>query len=162
MFWLVEGKIFTKKKAEFVTMEWCVNWNMGGNKFTHWFDSRGLPTLYPLINPSLISIQKDKYKQIRAATVIEESRPQRLNSRQGGTVRGWKEGENKPSVCPGPILACVSCSIHLCSFVGAKYNSIGLLTFQYFSLTSSREKEPFRTYERKRDIFSIHCFYLCW
>lgn len=35
--------------------------------------------------------------------------------------------------------------LYLCSLVGAKYSSMGLFTFQYFSLTSSREKEPFRT-----------------
>lgn len=36
--------------------------------------------------------------------------------------------------------------LYLCSLVGAKYSSMGLFTFQYFSLTSSREKEPFRTW----------------
>lgn len=56
-----------------------------------------------------------------------------------------KRGEDEPSICPGSIKTLVSHRAHLCSFVGAKYNSMGLLTFQYFSLTSSREKEPFRT-----------------
>lgn len=39
---------------------------------------------------------------------------------------------------------------YLCSLVGAKQSSMGLLTFQYFSLTSSKEKEPFRTCVRKQ------------
>lgn len=46
------------------------------------------------------------------------------------------------------LRVCLHKCVYLCSLVGAKYSSIGLLTFQYFSLTSSREKEPFRTCEQ--------------
>ena len=43
------------------------------------------------------------------------------------------------------VCVCLCVCLYLCSFVGAKYSSMGLLTFQYFSLTSSREKDPFST-----------------
>lgn len=96
-FWLVKGG-FNSKRGERVTMVVSTETWGEKNKSTHWFDSHGFPTPFPWINPGLISIQKDKYKQIRAATVIEESRLQRLNSKEEQWEERRKEKINHQSV----------------------------------------------------------------
>lgn len=107
-------------------------------------------------DPSLNPIQKDnkkkpknKSKQPQLLRDPETSKLHMRRNSEKNTERN-REGErerreDEPSICPGSVPTLVSHRIHLCSLVGAKYNSMGLLTFQYFSLTSSREKEPFRT-----------------
>lgn len=148
------------KRTQHVTMKWLCQLKGWEKKQIH----TGLTSMALPPNSQWSTLVSFPYKktikiQIKAATVIEEPGLQRLfYSRWGGTVRKRKKKEkqgeireDEPSVCHGSAWTLVSHRIHLCSFVGAKYNSMGLLTFQYFSLTSSREKEPFRTCAGKRE-----------
>lgn len=112
---------------------------------------------HPIPNdqPSSRSHTKDNKKPNQSshsywgAGAPETSILQMRRNSERKTKKQGERGEDEPSVCPGSAQTLMSHWIHLCSFVGAKYNSMGLLTFQYFSLTSSREKEPFKTCEGK-------------
>lgn len=155
-FWLVEGNVWvllTQKGLNMYQWNYCVDRKGRKKNNPHWFDFHGLPTPWSTL-VSLPYKNTIKY-QIKAATVIKELGFQRIvYSRWGGTERErqketGREQRGWTSVCPGSAQTLVSHWIYLCSFVGAKYNSMGLLTFQYFSLTSSREKEPFKTCEGK-------------
>lgn len=128
------------------------------NKNPHWFDFHGPPTPFPMIDPGLVPIQKDNKNTNQSSHSYWGARAPEtilLQMRRNREKKKKERREDEPSVCPGSAWTLVSHRIHLCSFVGAKYNSMGLLTFQYFSLTSSREKEPFRTCEERRDTVTL-------
>lgn len=155
-FWHVEGNVWvllTQKGLNMKQWNGCVNWK--GEKIQtnpHRFDFHGPPThsqWSTLVSFSYKKTIKNKSKQpqlLRSQGSRDYFTPDEEEQREKKKRKKQVERrEDEPSVCPGSARTLVYHRIHLCSFVGAKYNSMGLLTFQYFSLTSSREKEPFRT-----------------